>query len=85
MVPVSMRAVFLILARRLGPRRGHVTGFAVYWAACYLLPFGLLGRDRVRALLRQPARPLPNPRWLTAAALLVPRVGGRWPFWPPAR
>jgi membrane protease YdiL (CAAX protease family) len=59
----------------LGPRRGHLTGFAVCWAACYLLPWGLLGRDRVRALLRQPARPLPSPRWLAVAALLVPPLG----------
>jgi hypothetical protein len=38
-------------------------------------PLGLLGRTRVRALLRQPARPLPSPRWLAAAALLVPPLG----------
>ena len=75
LVPVGMRGLFPVLARRLGPRRGHLTGFAVYWAACYLLPLGLLGRDRVRALLRQPARPLPRPRWLAAAALLVPPLG----------
>lgn len=74
-VPVGMRALFPVLARRLGPRRGHLTGFAAYWAACYLLPLGLLGRDRVRALLRQPAGPLPSPRWLTVAALLVPPLG----------
>jgi hypothetical protein len=60
-VPVGMRALFPVLVRRLGPRRGHLTGFAVYWAACYLLPLGLPGRDQLRALLRQPARPLPSP------------------------
>jgi Type II CAAX prenyl endopeptidase Rce1-like len=75
LVPVGMRVLFPVLARRLGPRRGHLTGFAVYWAACYLLPLGLLGRDRVGALLRQPARPLPRPRWLAVAALLVPPLG----------
>ena len=74
-VPVGMRALFPVLARRLGTRRGHLTGFAVYWTVCYLLPLGLLGRTRVRALLRQPARPLPSPRWLAAAALLVPPLG----------
>src|SRR4029453_2236023 len=74
-VPVGMRALFPVLARRLGPRRGHLTGFAVYWTVCYLLPLGLLGRTRIRALPRQPARPLPSPRWLAAAALLVPPLG----------
>jgi hypothetical protein len=74
-MPVGMRALFPVLARRLGPRGGHRTGFAAYWAARYLLPLGLLGRDRIRALLRQPARPLPGPRWLGVAALLVPPLG----------
>ena len=74
-VPVGMRALFPVLARRLGTRRGHLTGFAVYWTVCYLLPLGLLGRTRVRALLRHPACPLPSPRWLAAAALLVPPLG----------
>lgn len=35
---------------------------AVPAGACYPLAVGLLGRARVRALLRQPARPLPSPR-----------------------
>jgi hypothetical protein len=74
-VPLGMRALFPALARRLGQRRGHLTGFALYWTACYLLPLGLLGRDRVTALLRQPGHPLPSPRWLAAAALLVPPLG----------
>jgi fucose permease len=39
-----MRLLFPALARRLGTRRGYLTGFAVYWAGCYLLTFGLLGR-----------------------------------------
>jgi hypothetical protein len=74
-VPVGLRALFGVLARRLGPRRGHLTGFAVYWAACYLLPLGLLGPHRVRALLRHPAGRLPHPRSLAVAALLVPPLG----------
>jgi hypothetical protein len=74
-VPLTMRLLFPALARRLGPRRGYLAGFALYWAGCYLLTCGLLGRRRVQALVRRPTQPLPSPRWLPAAALLVPPVG----------
>jgi Type II CAAX prenyl endopeptidase Rce1-like len=74
-VPLTMRLLFPVLARRLGTRRGYLAGFAVYWAGCYSLTIGLLGRRRVQALVRHPARPLPSPRWLAAAALLTPPVG----------
>jgi membrane protease YdiL (CAAX protease family) len=70
-----MRVVFPVLARRLGTRRGHLAGFAVYWTVCSLLSVGLLGRGGVETLLRRPARPLPGPRWLAGAALLVPPLG----------
>jgi CAAX prenyl protease-like protein len=74
-MPLTMRLLFPALARRLGTRRGYLTGFALYWAGCYLLTIGLLGRHQVQALVRHPARPLPSPRWLPTAALLVPPVG----------
>jgi hypothetical protein len=74
-VPVGTRALFGVLTRRLGVRRGYLAGFACYWAGCYLLPPALVGRRRVQALLREPAGPLPGPRWLAAVALLVPPVG----------
>ena len=41
-VPVGMRLLFAVLARRLGRRRGYLAGFACYWAGCYLLPPALL-------------------------------------------
>jgi len=74
-VPLTMRLLFPALVRRLGARRGYLAGFAVYWAGCYLLTIGLLGRRRVQALVRHPTRPLPSPRWLPAAALLLPPLG----------
>ena len=74
-VPLTMRLVFPALAHRLGTRRGYLAGFALYWAGCYLLTIGLLGHRRVQALLRQPAHPLPSPRWLPAVALLLPPLG----------
>jgi hypothetical protein len=58
-VPVGMRVLFGVLTRRLGARRGYLTGFAVYWSGCYLVPLALLGRRRVWALL----------------ALLIPPLG----------
>jgi hypothetical protein len=70
-----MRALFGVLARRLGARRGYLAGFTLYWAGCFLLPPALLGRRRVRAMLGEPAGPLPRPRWLAATALLVPPLG----------
>jgi hypothetical protein len=75
MVSLGMRVLFPALARRLGGRRGHLAGFAVYWAGCYLVPLALLGRGRVKTLLRQPGRPLPSPRWLAVTVLLVPPLG----------
>ena len=74
-VPLGMRVLFPALARRLGKRRGHLAGFALYWTGCYLVPLGLLGRGQVKTLLGRPSRPLPSPRWLAAAALLVPPLG----------
>lgn len=74
-VPLGMRVLFPALARRLGKRRGHLAGFALYWAGCYLVPLGLLGWGQVKTLLSQPGRPLPSPRWLAATALLVPPLG----------
>lgn len=74
-VPLTMRLLFPALARRLGTRRGYLAGFGLYWAGCYLLTIGLLGRHQVQALVRHPARPLPSPRWLPTAALLVPPLG----------
>jgi membrane protease YdiL (CAAX protease family) len=74
-VPLGMRVVFGTLARRLGQRRGYVASFTCYWGGCYLLPAALLGRRQLVALLRQPAGPLPRPRWLAALVLLVPPLG----------
>ena len=74
-VPLTMRLLFPALARRLGTRRGYLAGFGLYWAGCYLLTIGLLGRHQVQALVRHPTRPLPSPRWLPAAALLLPPLG----------
>jgi hypothetical protein len=74
-VPVSMRVLFPLLARRLGARRGYLAAFGIYWAGCYLVPLALVGRRRIAALLCRPADRLPRPRWLGALALLVPPLG----------
>jgi membrane protease YdiL (CAAX protease family) len=75
-VPAGMRVLFPVLARRLGERRGYLTGFAIYWAGCcYLLPVVLLGRQGIRALLGQRTGKLPAPRWLAGTVLLGPPLG----------
>jgi Type II CAAX prenyl endopeptidase Rce1-like len=74
-VPAGMRALFPMLARRLGARRGYLAGFGVYWAGCYLVPVALLGRRRIWALLGKTPESLPRPRWLGTLALLVPPLG----------
>ena len=79
-VPLGMRVLFPALARRLGNRRGHLAGFALYWTGCYLVPFGLLGRGQVKTLLGQAGRPLPRPAgWLPRPCLCRP-----WGLWAPS-
>jgi hypothetical protein len=57
-VPASMAGVFAVLRRRLGPRRGYNTGFALYWAGwCLGLPLWVLGPRRLLQLLREGRRP----------------------------
>ena len=74
-VPAGMRALFPMLARRLGARRGYLAAFGVYWGGCYLVPVALLGRRRIWSLLGKTPESLPRPRWLGALALLVPPLG----------
>lgn len=71
-VNLSMPVVYRRLARALGPQRGYIGGFAVYWSACVAIPVALLGPRRTAGLLRD-AR---TPRALEAAALALPPLGG---------
>jgi hypothetical protein len=70
-----MRLMFPALVRRLGAPPGLPDQLRPLPDGCYLLTIGLLGRHRIQALFRRPTRPLPSPRWLPAAALLIPLVG----------
>ncbi len=75
-VPVSvnlvMPVVYRRLARALGPQRGYLAGFAVYWSACVAIPVAVLGPRRTAGLLLD-ARP---PSALEAAVLALPPLGG---------
>src|SRR3954463_15261226 len=75
-VPAGMALILGATVRRWGRRTGYMAGFAAYWAVCVTLPLALLGRARFRALLTAPPRPLPRPRLLAVAALILPPAGG---------
>jgi membrane protease YdiL (CAAX protease family) len=74
-VPVGMAATFAVAGRRLGPRRGYLAAFAVYWAVCLGLPLAALGPRRCADLVRRPAQPLPRPRAIALAMLGIPLAG----------
>lgn len=71
-VNLSMPVVYRRLARTLGPQRGYIGGFVVYWSACVAIPVAVLGPRRTAGLLRD-AR---TPRALEAVALALPPLGG---------
>jgi membrane protease YdiL (CAAX protease family) len=71
-IDVAMPVVFRGLAGRLGPRRGYLAGFAVYWTACFMIPAAILGPRRAVSLLAD-ARP---PTRAEAVVLALPPVGG---------
>jgi membrane protease YdiL (CAAX protease family) len=66
--------LFPVCALRFGTRAGYNVAFAIYWVVALVAPVWLLGWRRIVTLLR-PA-PLPRPKGLALAVLLVPVVGG---------
>jgi hypothetical protein len=57
-VPVSMAAVFGLLARWLPPRRAYNVGFGLYWVGwCFAFPLWVLGPRRVATVLWSGRRP----------------------------
>jgi len=74
-VPAAMRAVFPRLAHRLGPRRGYLSGFGIYYATCLALTAALAEPLDMVRMLRRRAR-LPSPKPIAVAMLVVPPLGG---------
>jgi membrane protease YdiL (CAAX protease family) len=74
-IPVAMAATFTLARDRLGDHAGYVAGFGVYWATCASISVALLGRQRVRGLLRDARPRLGRPAVLGAALLLWPPAG----------
>ena len=73
-VPAGMALLFPALVRLLGPRRGFLAAFAVYWSLNLGLAMALLGPRRAACLLgRRPAES-PSPP-LAAVLLAVPPLG----------
>jgi membrane protease YdiL (CAAX protease family) len=71
----STWAAFRWFAHLWGARPGYFAGFLFYWCVwCLALPLALLGRARVRALLRPPPIPLRRQGPVIALSLVVPVV-----------
>ena len=75
-VPVAVNLVMPVIYRRLaramGPQRGYLAGFVVYWSACVAIPVAVLGPRRTAGLLLD-AR---APSVLETAVLALPPLGG---------
>ena len=74
-VPPAMTLLFHRLSRRYGNTRGYRAGMIAYWMLCAGLPLAIAGPRRLSRLLDAPRGPLPQPRWLAMAALVVPPAG----------
>ena len=73
--PPAMTLLFHRLSRRYGNTRGYRAGMIAYWMLCAGLPLAIAGPRRLSRLLDAPRGPLPQPRWLAMAALVVPPAG----------
>ena len=82
-MPLAMRAVFRGTTRRYGAERGYQAGFALYWATCWVVAGTVVGPRRLLGLWQVPERVLPAPRWLSAAVLVAPPLGGLATQWLP--
>lgn len=71
-INLAMPVVYRRLARQLGPQRGYLAGFAVYWSLCLAIPAAILGPRRAASLLTD-AR---SPGALEVVGLALPPVGG---------
>ena len=74
-VPIAMTATFAVASDRLGQRGGYLAGFGLYWASCGALSFAILGRSRMRHVVRDARPRLGKPAVLGAALLLWPPAG----------
>jgi membrane protease YdiL (CAAX protease family) len=74
LVGATMAPAMGFAGRRLGPDRGYVAVFAVYWAGwCVAIPLALLGPRRLWSVATRPGR---DPSPLGLGALAVGPVGG---------
>jgi hypothetical protein len=71
-----MALVFAAATRRYGGTVGYRLGFVGYWVTCAALSTAVLGpRELAQRLTPSSSTPLPRPRALVVAALLLPPVG----------
>jgi hypothetical protein len=74
LVGATMAPTMGLAGRRLGPDRGYVAAFAVYWAGwCVAVPLALIGPRRLWSVTTRPGR---GPGALGLGALAVGPVGG---------
>jgi membrane protease YdiL (CAAX protease family) len=73
--PLVMKVVFDRLNHRYGNVRGYRRAMATYWMLCIAVPTAVAGPRRLAGVLGKPPKPMPAPRWLAVAGLLVPPAG----------
>lgn len=81
-LPPAMCGVFRATHRRFGEPGGYVAGFAVYWTACIALAVALVGRERLVARFRDPARAVRTGEASTSGWATIGRAVALG--WPPA-
>jgi len=73
---VTTYLTFRYTATRLGPARGYLVGFLLYWIVwCFLLPLLAVGLDGFRRMFGPPEPMFGRPSWLGIVLLVGPPLG----------
>jgi membrane protease YdiL (CAAX protease family) len=80
----STALVFLLTSQWLGKDLGYVLGFLFYWLVwCLLVPFALLGRDRLRSLFHERSPLFRKANWRLQILLIMTTIGALFLYFIP--